>query len=88
MSKSSGRILELTIGVPPLNSLSRWAFGESVFPGGEHTVLEPEDDLVQAALDATRARIGMRAYLRDGKKVFCPLCEDERDHWCKLQQED
>ena len=81
------KILEITVGVPPLNRLNRWVFGDNQFEQGEHTILQPSKALVQAAMDATRAKIGMRAYLRDGKKVVCPLCEDERNHWCKLQEE-
>ena len=81
------KILEITVGVPPLNRLNRWTFGDNVFKAGEHTISKPAKDLVQAAMDATRARIGLRAYLRDGKEVSCPLCQEERNHWCKLQEE-
>ena len=82
------KTLELVVGVPPLRRLDRCILLGESYPCGVHTILEPSDELVQAAMDSARARVGMRAYLYDGKKKpVCGLCQEGRDHWCKLQEE-
>ncbi len=73
-------LLKIAVGVPPLDDNSQWSADGRTFRRGFHVVKRPTKRLAAAAMDATLARIGLRAYLVDGEKVFCPLCDANVDH--------
>lgn len=73
-------LLRIAVGVPPLDENSQWSGAGRTFGRGFHEVKRPTKKLAEAAMDATLARVGVRAYLVDGDDVFCPLCDAKVDH--------